>query len=141
MTTIPWRPIAELPEGLDEALVFDPASAWLSGQPGDERRTVIDDRVHRARRSADGTWWVDAYQGGFDVNPTHFAPLTVPDGFPAALDPAPFLAAEAAEAERICAERAAEADRLAAQGGKSDLELKYEAYWRDVVAREHGHTP
>lgn len=136
---LPWRPIADIPVAVEEAIIFDPDAAWLGGPHATS--PVDDGRVARARRKADGSWWVDGEQGGYPVEPTHYVAITVPDGFPVQVDgQALFVERERQAAEREAARAtaaAAEASRLEAQGGKSDFELECEAYWRDEVARMH----
>lgn len=140
---LPWRPISEASPDLEEAFVFDPNNAYLEAPCSGHERRMTDERMQWARRGDNGEWWVSFYQGDYSITPTHFLDPAVPEGYPALLDPAPFVAAENARAAAAQQEREAEA-KLAAELGdgltKHERAWKQtcEAYWAAQVKAAHG---
>jgi len=125
-----WRPIAECPPNLRQAVVYDPEMAWLARHDG----SVIDERVATARRHTDGRWYVERDQGdGTFYQPTHFLDPGVPKDQPAAPD-LESLRAEAAAQEEARREAYARQSQVATErehGVKHELE----AFWADPEKR------
>ncbi|SFM76783.1 hypothetical protein [Methylobacterium pseudosasicola] len=123
MAKMRWRPIAECPQKLTRAVVFDPENSGLSGL-GDE---IWDERAITASRRDDGSWRVDSYQGGYTIKPTHFLDVGVPSGYSIAPDPEALRAREAAV--RVRAEREAAARNADQAQCERALNAEREAYW------------